>query len=106
MHPAERVAGKVIRYVSVVLSVGSGIIFTLVWIKLGKSFWKFPHILVWYMFMFSMGLGVVELVNLAVASEETMCSSDDLLDALQTPKAVCVVLGILFHYFQITLLMW
>eukprot|EP00118_Oscarella_pearsei_P022973 m.269794 g.269794 ORF g.269794 m.269794 type:complete len:252 (+) comp40540_c0_seq45:43-798(+) len=105
-HPTERVAQKVLRCTSIVLTVVPGITFTLVWIKLGKSFWKFPHILAWYMVMVAMGLGIVDLIDLSVGIEEITCSSDHLLDALTTPKPVCFAIGLLYHYFQMTLVIW
>eukprot|EP00118_Oscarella_pearsei_P022974 m.269799 g.269799 ORF g.269799 m.269799 type:complete len:165 (+) comp40540_c0_seq47:2-496(+) len=59
--------------------------------------------------MVAMGLGT-EIIKLITAPHyyvySLIKSSDHLLDALTTPKPVCVAIGLLYHYFQITMVVW
>ncbi|XP_065829458.1 uncharacterized protein [Oscarella lobularis] len=100
-HPTIRTIKPKLSYVLIVINLIAGIAFTFVWIALRKSHFKFPQVFVWYLFLCSIAMGAVELAAVIAGDENTICSSNDLIDSGQNPAAGCRVLGTLNHYLQI-----
>eukprot|EP00118_Oscarella_pearsei_P016484 m.158052 g.158052 ORF g.158052 m.158052 type:complete len:553 (+) comp38719_c0_seq32:110-1768(+) len=104
--PTARRARTIGHYLIGILLVASGIIVTSIWIKLGKSQWKFPHILLWYITMSLTGLGSVSLSTVLLGRDRVACSSEDLYKTPLNSTLACNTLGSLFHFFGLALMFW
>ncbi|XP_065829469.1 uncharacterized protein [Oscarella lobularis] len=99
--PTIRMIKPTLNYVLILINLIAGIAFTFVWIALKKSHFKFPQVFVWYLFLSSTANGAAELFAVIAGDENTICSSNYLLDSVKNPATGCRVLGTLNHYLQI-----
>ncbi|XP_065829464.1 uncharacterized protein [Oscarella lobularis] len=100
-HPTLRAVEPELRYVMSLINLIAGILFTFVWIALRNTHFKFPQVIVWYLFLCATTIGAVELATVIAGDENIRCNSNDLLNSVQNPTTSCRVLGTLYHYLQI-----
>ncbi|XP_062506634.1 uncharacterized protein LOC134183162 isoform X2 [Corticium candelabrum] len=79
---------------------------TIVWIKLRRALWTFPHIMPLYIVLTGSLLSIFAICFLAVDLESSYCNEMDLLLFVDNPSLLCIFAGAVTTYLHLAAFFW